>query len=131
MSAEGHNPGDPADWIRHALSDLSLAKIEKPDDVLWEELCFHAQQAAGKALKAVLIMNNIGFQKTHSIRMLIDLLPDSLSIPETVEESAVLTDYAVLIRYPAEAEPVEQEEYQKAVELAEQVVLWAQNLNIQ
>jgi HEPN domain-containing protein len=128
MSANGQKPGDPADWIRHALSDLTLAKIEKPENVLWEELCFHAQQAAEKALKAVLILNGITFQKTHSIRMLVDLLPDTLSIPETVEEAVILTDYAVLSRYPAEAEPVEDEEYKKAVQLAEQVVTWAQNL---
>ena len=60
--------------------------------------------------------------------MLVDLLPDTLSIPEIVEEAVILTDYAVLSRYPAEAEPVEMEEYKKAIQLAEQVLTWAQNL---
>ena len=70
MSADSQMQGDPADWIRHALSDLSLAKIEKPENVLWEELCFHAQQAAEKALKAVLILNNIPFKKLTALECL-------------------------------------------------------------
>ena len=36
--------GTPADWLRHARSDLALARVEQETDVLLEILCFHAQQ---------------------------------------------------------------------------------------
>ena len=44
-------PGSPDDWLRHARSDLALARSRKGRDVLYEHLCFHAQQAAEKAIK--------------------------------------------------------------------------------
>ena len=48
--------GSADDWLRHAESDLSLAQIKRNgDEILIETLCFHAQQAAEKALKAVLV----------------------------------------------------------------------------
>lgn len=60
-----------------------------------KDYVFHAQQAAEKSIKAVLIYKSISFPKTHSIRMLLDILPSDLDIPETVSDSAALTDYAV------------------------------------
>ena len=38
----------------------------------------------------------------------------------------MLTDYAVLTRYPADLEPVTEEEYLETVRLAEAVVSWAE-----
>ena len=37
-------PGSPIDWLRHAQSDLNLARISPPEGVLLEGLCFHAEQ---------------------------------------------------------------------------------------
>ena len=36
-------PGSSDDWLVRAKSSLSLAKIEKPDDVFYEDLCFLIQ----------------------------------------------------------------------------------------
>ncbi len=91
-----------------------------------EGLCFHAQQAVEKSLKAVLISLRIPFPKTHSIRMLLDLFPESILVHEGIEDVAILTDYAVLARYPGNTEPVEENEYQEAIRLAEAVVDWAE-----
>ena len=89
-------PGSAAAWLRRARSDLQLARVARPDEVLFEELCFHAQQAAEKALKAVLIARGIPVPRSHNIRTLLDLLGDPGSLPASVEEAASLTDYAVL-----------------------------------
>ena len=94
MDTESRVPGSAEDWLRYAKSDLELARIEKPEGVLLENLCFHAQQAAEKTLKAVLIFLEIDFPRTH-IRTLLDLLPESIDVSQEVEESAALTDYAV------------------------------------
>ena len=77
-------PGSAADWIRHARSDLALAKVERPADALLEALCFHAQQAAEKAIKAVLVRHDVEAPRTHSIRALLDLLPSQVDAPPTV-----------------------------------------------
>ena len=128
MDTESRVPGSAEDWLRYAKSDLELARIEKPEGVLLENLCFHAQQAAEKTLKAVLIFLEIDFPRTHNIRTLLDLLPEGVDVPQEVEESAILTDYAVESRYPRNSEPVDDEEYRQVIGLAETVVSWAKKL---
>ena len=128
MDSEPLVPGSAEDWFRYAKSDLELARIEKPEGVLLENLCFHAQQAAEKTLKAVLIFLEIDFPRTHNIRTLLDLLPEGVDVPQEVEESAILTDYAVESRYPMSGEPVDDEEYQQVIGLAETVVSWGEKL---
>ncbi len=60
--------------MRRAQSNLSRAEQPKPEDVLWEDLCFDAQQAAEKALKAVLLFAGIKFRFVHDIGELVTLL---------------------------------------------------------
>ena len=126
MQRENNHSGSPESWLQYANSDLELARVSKPQNVLFETLCFHAQQAAEKAIKALLIAKEITFPKTHSIRMLLDLLPPEVKQPPEVQESAILTDYAVISRYPGDLEAIEEEEYQRAVNLAKSVVEWAE-----
>ena len=128
MPHEGHFPGSPADWLRYAYSDLELARVRRPSKVLFEGLCFHAQQAAEKALKAILIAKSVPPPKTHNIRTLLDLLPQEVTVPEEIEDAASLTDYAVTNCYPGDFESVDEEEYKEAVRLAETVVLWAERI---
>ncbi len=126
MQHEGRFPGSPADWLRYARSDLELARVKRPPEVLLEELCFHAQQAAEKALKAVLIAKGVPPPKTHNIRTLLDILPPDIIPPKEVEDAASLTDYAVISRYPGDFESVDEKEYKETIRLAEIVVLWAE-----
>ncbi|MGA2956223.1 MAG: HEPN domain-containing protein [Thermodesulfobacteriota bacterium] len=121
-------PGEPGDWLRHAWSDLELARTRRNSKILLEDLCFHAQQATEKALKAVLIFRSVPFLRTHNIRTLIDLLPEDLNLPEEARRAPILTDYAVLTRYPGDLEPVTEEEYQEAVRIAETVIHWAEKM---
>ena len=121
-------PGEPGDWLRHAWSDLELARVGRNSRILLEDLCFHAQQAAEKALKAILVFRAIPFSKTHNIRTLMDLLPEGLNFPEEAKGAAILTDYAVLTRYPGDVEPVTEEEYLEAIRIAEAVVEWAEKI---
>ena len=126
MPHSKNHPGSPQDWLSHARSDLALAQISPPEDVMLERLCFHAQQAAEKALKALLISYNLDYPRTHNIGTLLDLLPEILTIPGEVEQAAGLTDYAVMTRYPGDVEPVSMEEYEQAVHLAHTVLEWVQ-----
>ncbi|MCL0070251.1 HEPN domain-containing protein [Dehalococcoidia bacterium] len=126
MSPDDPAPGSHKDWLRHAYSDLEIACIEPSRRMLLEGLCFHAQQAAEKSLKALLVWRAIPFPKTHSIRMLLDLIPQDLSVPEAVQDAASLTEYAVTSRYPGEIEPVDDDEYRESIRLAEEVVSWVE-----
>lgn len=117
-------PGSPADWLLRARSDLNLAQAAPPADVLLEDLCFHAQQAAEKALKAVLVAHSVPPPRTHSINRLLELLPPELPVPMSVRRAVALTDYAVTVRYPGVYEAVGTEELSDAVALAEGVVAW-------
>jgi hypothetical protein len=54
MPPERRPPDDPREWINRARSNLVRAQTTLPG-VYLEDLCFDAQQAAEKAIKAVLI----------------------------------------------------------------------------
>ena len=45
-------PGSPQEWLARAKGDLALAGAPLPPGAFYEDLCFHAQQAAEEALKA-------------------------------------------------------------------------------
>lgn len=53
MQADRYDFGSPKDWLRRAKSNLFRAKQPKHEEVFWEDLCFDAQQAAEKSLKAL------------------------------------------------------------------------------
>ena len=88
-------------------------------------LCFQAQQAAEKALKAVIVYLNNEPVKTHNIVTLIKSLPQYISIPETVTNAAILNDYAVQTRYPGDYTPIESVEHENAVKIASDCIKWA------
>lgn len=125
MPPENSQPGRPEDWLRRAGSDLALAKVGRKPGVLLEELCFHTQQAAEKAIKAVLISRGSRPGRTHNIGILLELMPEDIKVPVGVRQAAILTDYAVSTRYPGIYEPIEVREYREAIRLAGVVVEWA------
>lgn len=105
------------------MRKLKIGKIS--DALFYEDLCFDCQQAVEKALKAFLIARNVIFTKTHSLNMLIALIKlQNVQVPNDVEETVILNDYAVETRYPGEYEPVTAEEYHTAVYLASKVIQW-------
>jgi HEPN domain-containing protein len=124
------DPTDPQAWLLRAKSNLNLAeKGSRLKGVLFEDLCFNAQQAAEKALKSVCLAKGLDFPKTHSVVHLVDILEaGGISIPEKVREADVLTHYAVQSRYPSWVEEVTRDEYREALELAARVVFWAESV---
>ena len=129
MPPEAPETGTAGEWLRRAKGNLALAKQRKPREAFWEDLCFEAQQAAEKAVKAVLRFHQIDFPKTHDLRQLFTLLDsEGHSIPQEIREAVDLTDYAVETRYPGPAEPVTKKEYREAVAMAERVVRWAEKI---
>jgi HEPN domain-containing protein len=92
-----------------------------------EDFCFDAQQAAEKAIKAVLIRLGVRFPYIHDLAELLDLIAKTgTKIPKAVRQADRLTRFAIATRYPGVAEPVTRKEYHRAVKIAEAVVRWAQ-----
>jgi HEPN domain-containing protein len=122
-------------WLKRAKSNLIIAKRIVRDEyevlggeIFLEELCFELQQCAEKALKALLIHNNIIFPKTHNIAKLIQLLKDNnFNISEKIVDAVILTQYAVETRYPEDYEKIDEIEYQEALNIAENVYNWVKD----
>jgi HEPN domain-containing protein len=112
-------------WLRYAEADLAVARSPLPEDALLELWGFHAQQAAEKAIKAVLISLQLEFPRSHNIEFLIGLLPPTVAQTDALAEAHILTAYATVYRYPGEVEAVIEDEYQRLLAIAEQVVSWA------
>jgi len=112
-----------------AKGDLALAKVPLPRGGFYEDLCFHAQQAAEKALKSVYIKHGWTFRYVHDLEELVTgLKQKGQPIPDDVEEAVVLTDYAFEARYPGLAESLTEQQYRRAVAIAERVVGWAEEV---
>ncbi len=130
MPPDGRDPTNPASWLRRARSNLARARGGRTaPEVLYEDLCFDAEQAAEKALKALLVYRKAPFPKTHAIMDLLTLIQQGeIDVPEEIREAAVLSVYAVESRYPGVSEEVTTEDYAEAVALAERVMRWVESL---
>jgi len=123
---ERYPPEDPREWLNRACSNLVLARAEG-QGIYLEDLCFNAQQAAEKAVKALLIKHDVEFPYVHDIAELLTLLEIAgQKIPEAVRQAERLTKFAVLARYPGIAPPINREEYEEAIALAEKIVRWGE-----
>ena len=60
-------------WLRKAESDLANARLCLNAQAALDTVCFHAQQAAEKYLKAYLAINKIAFLPLHNLEKLIEL----------------------------------------------------------
>lgn len=118
-------PNDPQEWLARARSNLVRASLKVPG-VYLEDLCFDAQQAAEKALKAVCLRFRVPFPRTHNLAELVTLIEeDGTPFPDELVPVARLTRYAVQSRYPAFAEAPTDQDHATAVDLATRVVEWA------
>ncbi|MGD9201390.1 MAG: HEPN domain-containing protein [Chitinispirillia bacterium] len=110
-------------WLQKAMNDLKVVRNERAvekENLVTDAICFHAQQAAEKLLKAYLVKNNIEFGKTHNLKKLLnqcighDKKFDQLSVGD-------LTEYAVEIRYPDEFYIPSLKEVNESIQIAENV----------
>ena len=127
MSDNRRIPGSSEEWLRRAKADLALALAPLPDGAMYEDLSFHAQQAAEKAIKAVFVKLEMRFPYTHDIaELLSSLARSSVSFPDEVKAAADLSTYAWESRYPYFGDSVTKEEYRQALRQAETVIAWVE-----
>jgi len=118
-------PADPREWINRAKSNLFHGE-SRVDGVYLEDLCFDAQQAAEKAIKAVLLFRKIRFPYAHDVQVLLSALQGAgYEVPSEIWEAVTLTPFAVQTRYPSAAREVTEDQYTAALQVADAVVAWA------
>ena len=94
---------DAFDWLRYAEEDLSAAHaMRSAPAVVPRHPAWLAQQAAEKAIKAVLVADNLPFPKTHDLERLATLLPDPSVLAQCNADLASLTEFAVGSHYPGD-----------------------------
>jgi HEPN domain-containing protein len=88
-------------WLFRANEDILVIKslFESDPETFTSSICFHAQQAVEKFLKAFLVYHNIDFPKTHDLDF---LLMECKKINDKIFDIDLgsLTDFGVSIRYP-------------------------------
>jgi len=126
MKRKRLSPTDPREWIRRAKSNLALSGIIR-DDVDFADLCFDAQQAAEKAIKAIFIHRGETFPYSHDLERLLDLLEkNGIKVPKYVHAAKELTRFAHVTRYPGLADPVTKRAHRRAIRIATAVLRWAE-----
>jgi HEPN domain-containing protein len=126
MKRKRFPPDDPREWLNRARSNLAHARAVSPE-VFLEDLCFDAQQATEKAVKAVFIHRGERFPYVHQLDELLDLLKNNgLKIPKYVREAEELSPYAAVTCYPGAAGAVTERRYRRAVRIAAAVLRWAE-----
>lgn len=123
----GKLPGSPAQWMSYAESDLRLARLAAGDpSIRREQVCFHAQQAAEKAIKAVLLSQHIEFPLTHDLEELLEIARSKgIELSDEVREAGLLTPYAVETRYPGLWSEISDADLREAMRIAELTIAWA------
>jgi len=88
----------------------------------WPVVSFHAQQAAEKTLKALLVAHGRLPPRIHDLARLLDLcLPFKPDLEELREVCERLSQYAVDVRYPDIEAKIEEAMGRDAVAAAEQI----------
>lgn len=88
-------------WLFRAKEDIAVIEsLFVTDPAFYSStICFHAQQAVEKYLKAFLVFKNVDFPRTHDVDF---LLTECKKIdPKDFEiDLGSLSDFGVNIRYP-------------------------------
>lgn len=92
------------EWVAKAENDLLNAShtLKLGERCPTDTVCFHAQQAAEKYLKALLTHRAIDFPRSHDLVALAARLRNGPQLALSRDELAWLTRFAIATRYPGE-----------------------------
>ena len=126
----------PNAWMHQAQQDLALAQLAR-DNGFPAAACFHASQAAEKALKSALLELGVEPPFTHVLNTLVKQLQEAGINTQNLERLALrqLSRMAVQSRYPMDATPAselfDQEDADQALTTATKVITTVQALDQQ
>ncbi len=86
-------------WIEYARQDFKTAQIVFKENI-FNQVCFHSQQAIEKLLKAFLVKNNINPPRIHSIKELLKMCSQFKEANSLNEKALIIDTYYIPTRYP-------------------------------
>lgn len=117
---------DPKVWLKFAYADYALASGPRVPEAFPFLYCYHAQQCAEKAIKALMVHRRIENKKTHDIELLLQMLEaKGEMLPPSVRAATELTQYAFRVRYPKVPVDPADDNLELALTLARTVYDWA------
>ena len=119
-------------WLDMADMDIGVAKylLENQHPKPLEIICYHCQQAAEKAIKAVVVSRGAqgGMPKLHDLSFLLNQIKNQVKIEERYYDYAdTLTPYGVAVRYPNELF-IEDRHAREAIQCADEIMQWAHSV---
>ena len=108
-------------WVAKAENDLLCIRNNlAAEQVPWDVVCYHAQQAAEKMLKAFLASRGCAPRKTHDlIALLGECVERESELVSLSEACETLNVFSVDVRYPTDIYEPDEAEARKAHEAAE------------
>ena len=111
-------------WLLRASEDLRAGRHDltaRPP--LCNDVAFHAQQCAEKAMKAFLVYHERPFRKTHNLTELGGAVARiEPALAELMREASLMTEFAWRFRYPGDSASVSERDALQSIELAERVL---------
>ncbi|MBI4010917.1 MAG: HEPN domain-containing protein [Candidatus Rokubacteria bacterium] len=123
MPPDAPRVADTRAWLRKAAGDLRGAEVDlaaKPP--LSGDAAFHCQQAAEKALKALLTWHDVPFRKTHDLAEIgLQCATLDVSLEALCRRAERLTVFAWIFRYPGDVQEPPVGEVADALALAREI----------
>jgi HEPN domain-containing protein len=90
-----------SNWLFRANEDIAVINslIKAGAEFYTSTICFHAQQASEKFLKAFLAFHNIDFPRTHDVDFLLKECRKIEANAFNIDVKSI-TDFGVSVRYP-------------------------------
>jgi HEPN domain-containing protein len=116
---------DPRTWLAYARADLLAGeRLEAMADIPRRTVSWHAQQAAEKAIKGVLVADQIEFPFTHDLVARATLVPEARAT-RRAQHLTTLTRWGAPQRYPVRSRQPTDAEARATIEHARRVVALA------
>ena len=123
MPHDATRVADTQGWLRRAADDMRGAEVDlAATPPLTGDAAFHCQQAAGKALKALLAWHDVPFRKTHDRAEIgQQCAVVHASLEPVCRRAERLTPFAWIFRYPGDVGEPRVAEIVEALALAREV----------
>jgi len=110
-------------WMIKAYHDLiSAKKLARDEEPVLDTAIYHTQQCAEKALKAYLSYKQQPPQKSHNLRLLVELCQEiDEAFAEIIGDAEELSPFATAYRYPDMIMEPEAQEVEDAARQAEKI----------
>ena len=90
------------EWLAKAENDFEFARMVFAEEKeYYDQICFHFQQSAEKFLKAYIIANDLGFERTHDLPLLLQKCTQKDSSFQALKtDCGYLAAFYIHTRYP-------------------------------